>query len=94
MIDELLLGPWTLREKMTERTRAEHLMWCKTRALEYVDSGDLQQALASMISDLGKHPDTAGEGAQGTAISLGVSQTAAGFLGTAREMRKFIEGFN
>ncbi len=75
-------------------TRAEHLAWCKTRALEYVTTGDLDEALASMISDLGKHPDTAGDtGAQGTAISLGVSQAAAGMLGTAPEMRKFIEGF-
>ena len=39
-------------------TRAEHLAWCKTRALEYVESGDLKGAQASMASDLTKHPET------------------------------------
>lgn len=39
-------------------TRAEHLAWCKERALEYVDAGDLANAVASMGSDLGKHPET------------------------------------
>ena len=38
-------------------TRDEHLEWCKKRALEYLDEGDLQNAFASMGSDLSKHPD-------------------------------------
>jgi hypothetical protein len=38
-------------------SRAEHLTWCKARALEYLDEGDLTNAVASMMSDLGKHPD-------------------------------------
>lgn len=38
--------------------RAEHLAWCKERALEYVESGDLCQALSSMLSDLSKHDET------------------------------------
>jgi hypothetical protein len=37
---------------------AEHLEWCKSRALEYLEQGDLLQAHASMISDLSKHPET------------------------------------
>ena len=40
-------------------TRQEHLDWCKKRALEYLNQGDLQQAVASMISDLTKHEETA-----------------------------------
>jgi hypothetical protein len=40
-------------------SRAEHLEWCKKRALEYVNRGDTSQAFASMGSDLGKHPETA-----------------------------------
>ena len=70
-------------------TRAEHLAWCKQRALEYIgiNNGD---ALASMLSDLGKHPDTNGH----TAISLGVMMAAAGQLDNDDEMRKFIEGFH
>lgn len=39
--------------------RDEHVAWCKTRALAYVDAGDLNNAFASMCSDLRKHPDTA-----------------------------------
>src|SRR6476660_9902729 len=39
-------------------TRDEHLAWCKRRALEYVDAGDLTRAVASMTSDLKTHPDT------------------------------------
>jgi hypothetical protein len=35
-------------------TRSEHIGWAKKRALEYLDAGDLQQACASMVSDLGK----------------------------------------
>ena len=36
----------------------EHLAWCKRRALEYVDAGDLTHAVAIMASDLKTHPDT------------------------------------
>jgi hypothetical protein len=39
-------------------TRDEHLAWCKRRALEYVNAGDLTHAVASMASDLKTHPDT------------------------------------
>jgi hypothetical protein len=35
--------------------RAEHLAWCKTRALEYLDEDDVRNAIASMMSDMGKH---------------------------------------
>ena len=39
---------------MAERSRAEHLAWCKARALEYVDSDDCASAVVSLLSDLGK----------------------------------------
>lgn len=38
--------------------RTEHLQWAKNRALEYVELGDFPQAIASMHSDLNKHPET------------------------------------
>lgn len=38
-------------------TRDEHLAWCKKRALEYLDRGDVNNAIASMGSDLMKHED-------------------------------------
>ena len=70
--------------------RSEHVQWCKDRALEYVDRGELTDALASMGSDLGKHPDTDGH----PAIGMGVLLLAGGQLNSTHEMRKFIEGFN
>jgi hypothetical protein len=38
-------------------TRAEHMKWAKDRALEYADQGDTGNAIASLMSDLGKHPE-------------------------------------
>lgn len=38
-------------------TRDEHLAWAKKRALEYLDAGDVVQAVTSMGSDLDKHPE-------------------------------------
>jgi hypothetical protein len=71
-------------------TRDEHLAWCKQRALEYVDAGDLAGAFASMTSDLQKHEGTAGHG--GT--ELGFLQMMSGGLSTKDEMRRWIEGYN
>ena len=51
-------------------TRQEHLAWCKQRALEYVDNGDLTNAYASMASDLRKHPETENHSAIGLGIQL------------------------
>lgn len=70
--------------------RSEHMAWCKKRALEYVEVGDLPQAYASMASDLRKHPETEDH----AGIQLGVILMMSGELDTAQEMRKFIEGFN
>ena len=67
--------------------------WCKRRALEYLKPGQyfsLDDAMASMLSDLGKHDETRGH----VAGELMIQMRAAGRLGTAEEMRKFIEGFN
>lgn len=71
-------------------TRQEHVQWCKDRAMEYVNDGDLQGAYASMTSDLGKHPETEGH----SAIQLGMMLMIGGHLSTAQEMGKFIDGFN
>ena len=71
-------------------TRAEHLEWCKQRALECLDMDDIGQVWTSMISDLGKHPETANH----TAIKLGMMMLMAGHLSSQNKMRKFILGFN
>lgn len=73
-----------------ETSRAEHLAWCKERALEYCDTGDLNQAYASMVSDLRKHPETE----KHAAIELGMMMLMGGHLNSQMEMRKFIEGFH
>jgi hypothetical protein len=70
--------------------RADHLAWCKQRALEYVDAGDLEGAFASMGSDLRKHPETADH----QAPMLGMMLMMSGHLSTPAEMRDWINGHN
>jgi hypothetical protein len=37
---------------------AEHFDWAVGRAMEYVNAGDGRNAMASLVSDLGKHDET------------------------------------
>lgn len=37
---------------------ADHIAWCRRRATEYVEAGQLQEAVAGLLSDLQKHPAT------------------------------------
>lgn len=71
-------------------SRAEHLAWCKERALQYLDSGDTSNAYASMASDLGKHDETVNH----PGIQLGMMMLMGGQLNGVDAMRKFINGFN
>jgi hypothetical protein len=73
-------------------TRAEHLQWCKNRALELVKLGDNPQAYASVVSDLGKHPETK----QSVMIvaALGMQMMRSNVLATKHQMKDFIEGIN
>ena len=71
-------------------TRAEHLAWAKQRALDYADMGDVAQAMASLGSDLNKHPETKNHGG----VMLMMMLAASGHLDAPGELRKFIEGFN
>jgi hypothetical protein len=73
-------------------TRAEHLAWAKERALEYADQGDTASAIASLTSDLGKHPETAAS--VSIVAKLMMPLAISGHLSTPAELRKFIEGFN
>ena len=70
--------------------RAEHLQWAKDRALEYADMGDTTNAIASMTSDLSKHPDTAGH----DGILLMTMLAMTGAFDRPGELRRYIEGFN
>ena len=70
-------------------TRAEHVQWCKRRALEYLDvmtPPDPVQAVTSMLSDLGKHPETRGLSDTMGPIGLFSMRDSA-------EARSFILGF-
>lgn len=74
-------------------TRSEHVAWCKQRALEYLEPGQyfsVENAITSMLSDLGKHDETRSllEATNGiTALALVSGRTPS-------DARKFIEGFN
>lgn len=70
--------------------RSEHLQWCKDRATEYIESGDLNQAFTSFGSDMSKHVETASH----IALGLGSQLFFAGHLKTAAQMTKWIQGFN
>ena len=74
---------------MPQMDRAEHLQWCKDRAIEYLP-GDPQQAFASMTSDLRKHEETDNP----TLALLGASLLLGGQMETPEQVRKWIEGFN
>jgi len=69
-------------------TRDEHLAWAKQRAMEYYHRGDLSSAVASMLSDLGKHDELKGIGEK--MILLGIlyltQQDGPG-------VERFIQGF-
>ena len=71
--------------------RAEHLQWCKDRAMEYVRGGDINGAFASMASDIMKHPDTQHHESTNT---LGMAQLIGGLISTPIQMEQWIQGYN
>ena len=77
-------------ETKPQGTREEHLMWCKQRALAYVNAGNINEAFHSMASDLQKHPETKDHPELEAFIPL----RWLGRLSTPRAMREFIEGFD
>ena len=76
------------------KTRAEHMAWCKQRATDefnfYMQRDGLDAAIrnsvASMVSDLGKHPET--RGSQQFAMLLGQTIKAT------HDLHGYINGFN
>jgi hypothetical protein len=70
--------------------RADHLQWCKDRAMKYVEAGDFPDTIASMLSDLGKHPDTKSAG-EGIGAQLGLVTLMTG--PTRDSVTRFIQGF-
>ncbi len=77
-----------VEEKMPTMTREEHLDWCKQRALEYLDRGELANAVASMGSDLNKHVET--KTAHQQLIGLGILYV---MNNDVEGVRRWITGF-
>ncbi len=71
-------------------TRQEHLEWCKERALAYLDTGDLLNAITSMMSDLQKHDETKLR-PDSPLIQIGLMSVMSG---DQEGVRRFIVGFN
>jgi hypothetical protein len=70
---------------MPDVSRAEHIRWCKRRALAYLDHSP-GEAVTSMLSDLNKHPET-------VALTDTMGMIGIYSAQSAGEARRFIEGF-
>ena len=72
--------------------RAEHLQWCKDRAIELLDSGDLSGAVVSMASDIQKNEETEMDGMTLAFLTLTGRQDAQN--GDVEAVRRWVDGFN
>lgn len=78
-------------------TREEHIKWCKERAIAEYDyyaktepRSALRNGMASIMSDLNKHPETASQ----TLQTLCAMQLMTKPHMTRQEFVNFINGFN
>lgn len=71
----------------SERSASEQIEFARYRALQYVERGDLRNALSSLRSDLNKHPKTS----QHPAITDSVAEQIEGRLNQPLEVRRYIE---
>ena len=74
-------------------TRQEHMDWCKKRAMEYVNQGDLINGVTSMMSDLEKHPETASKPGS-VLVMLGLMAAQQAQQGDREAVVRYIKGFN
>lgn len=70
-------------------TRAEDLAFAKERAMEYIDQGDVVQALSSFASDARKW----GLLSEGALLLLDTEGIRCAMAGDITGMRRLIEGF-
>lgn len=82
--------PYPVQSGGRTMTRQEHIDWCKKRAHEYLDRGDITNAIASMMSDLNKHEETR-QSAGGILSMLGMQAVVSG---DSQAAKRFIDGFN
>jgi len=69
-------------------TRQEHVAWCKKRAHEYIERGELMEAMTSMLSDLGKHPKTERSTELGGLMMITINSNSI------PDVIRFVDGFN
>lgn len=81
---------------MPTKTREQHLQWCKERAhqeyeyyKQHKPADAIRNAVASMLSDLGKHPETFKMERLAATLGIWVMRS-----GSEIELFKFIDGFN
>ena len=70
-------------------TRAEHIQWCKDRAIKEIEQDDeraIANGIASFISDLNKHEETRGHIAIGLMMQLCIITPF-----TKESLKKFIQ---
>ena len=67
-------------------TRAEHLEWAKQRAHEELKRGSIVNAIASMLSDLGKHEDLRDVPGDKLLVAIRIADRD--------ECKRWIDGFN
>lgn len=76
------------------QTRQEHIKWCKERAIQEYDFYQKQDGsgqrngLTSMMSDLGKHPETNSESLRALCMMKMMSPMSR------QQFVEFINGFN
>lgn len=72
-------------------SKADHLEWCKRRAHEYLDIGQIDKAMTSLVSDLSKHDGTADRSNSplflAKTVQIAISDDVA-------KARSFIDGIN
>jgi hypothetical protein len=86
--NEQKLTVTNLRSKK-KMTREEHVQWCKSRAYQIADEGDLAGAVASMVSDLGKHEETEEVAKMAGLLSLALMLSAP----NTNQVKNWIDGF-
>lgn len=80
----------SIKETSKKTAKHEHLTWCKMRAFEYIDKGDVSAGWETFLSDMNKHPETATH----IVLELGVVLHMQGHLDNPHDMKNFIEAIN
>ena len=70
--------------------RKEHIEWCKKRALERVEKGELAEAVVALSNDMSKSSKTIDH----PLIDYGMILVIAGYFSTAKQVKEFINTIN